>query len=358
MAEQDNQLPSTMPTGSSPRYVETTTPNQPPADPLQQAAQEAEYITQNYSYVTGGPNQMLINSLAQQSKQKAVQYKQNRADAENMYGQLTQTVDEGIRTVQQGYGKAIQESTQSSSAAASALGQLLERQALQRQRTADELGIGKQSAMTPYESDVRGNQAVGNILGSGENWANLLRAQQQSAQQQGVDTKTALKQSKNQTMMALRQALQAGQGNIATQIAMEQSKTGTPQLTPEGDIYMSVLKNKISSLVNPPKNTGAQRITSGLQSVMSDPYINAAFGNIDLKNYKDPENPKNTGPVGWYNRMLTDLQRAYSDDAWAAGTPLPPQLQTFAELFGLPAPYIRNVQGVTGQPYNPYGTTE
>lgn len=306
---------------------------------LEQAVGEYGNIMNNYSYVTGGPNQGLIDALTQQSKQKAQQYKQNRADAANMYGQLTQTVDEGIQTVQRGYNTAIQESSQSALGATSALGNQLQQQVAQRQKTANELGIGKQSAMTPYESDVRGNEAMANIMASNQNWTNLLRSQQQAAQQQGVDTKTALGQSKNLTMMALKEALEAGQGNIAAQIAAERGKVGTPQLTPLGDILMGGLKTKLQGIMNPPENTGAKNLRTGINAVMTDPTINTMFGNPDLSSVEKQ--------TEWYNSFVNQLQTAYSNEGWKNGTRLGAQLQLFAELFGLPAPYIQDVQGVT-----------
>lgn len=340
------------PQDTSIRYTEQNSPTpQPQMSPEEQAISAYNDVYKNYSYVTGGPNQSLISALTEQSKQKAQQYKQNRADAENMYGQLTQTVDEGIRTVQQGYTKAIQESSQGALGAATNLGNVLQQQATQRQRTANELGIGKQSAMTPYESDVRGNEAIGNILASGENWANLLRAQQQGAQQQAVDTRTALGQSRNQTMMALKQALEAGQGNIAAQIASERSRPVTTELTPLGKVYEGAVTTKLKEMMNPAQNTAAKNYRSAINAIQTDPNISTVFGNVDLQTWTNPET-KETGPEAWHASMYKELQNAR-----VMGRPLDAQLQMFATLFGYPTSYITNIispEFLSG--YNAYGT--
>lgn len=317
---------------------------------LEATVGEAQNVINNYSTVTGGPNQSLINSLTQQSKQKAAQYKQNRADASNMYGQLTQTVDKGAREVQQGYQKNIQESGASAKGAVSALGSILQQQAEQRQRSANELGVGKQAAGINFESETRGNEAAANILGSQQNWENLLRSQQLSAKRQGADTKTALGQSKNQTMLALQQALQQGQGNIANQIASERGKQGTQQMTPLGSILLGGIGSKIQGLMNP-SNTGAEKLDTGLRFFENDPMLVDAMGGrpSEFVTPVDPENPnapRERGPNAFYNYYLGELQKAFSNDAIKAGAPLPPQLQRFATVFGLPTPYTTNAAGV------------
>lgn len=317
---------------------------------LESTVGEAQNVIDNYSFVTGGPNQSLINSLNQQSKQKASQYKQNRADASNMYGQLTQTVDKGAKEVQQSYKQNIQESGASATGAASALGNLLQQQVAQRQKSARELGMAPELAGINYESDTRGNAAIGDILGSQQNWEGLLRAQQSLAKQQGVDTKTALGESKNQTMLALQQALQQGQGNIANQIATERGKQGSQQMTPLGSILLGGIGSKIQGLMNP-SNAGAEQLDSGIRFFENDPMLIDAMGGrpSEFVTPIDPENPgapRSAGPNAFYNYWLGELQKSMSNDAIKAGAPLPPQLQRFAKVFGLPTPYTTNASGV------------
>lgn len=317
---------------------------------LERTVGEAQNVIDNYSFVTGGPNQSLINSLNQQSKQKAAQYKQNRADAANMYGQLTQTVDQGIQTVERGYQKNIQDSNASAAGATSALGNLLQQQVQQRQKSATELGVGKQAAPMNFESDTRGNAALGDIATSQQNWENLLRSQQMNAKQQGMDTRTALGESKNQTMLALQQALQQGQGNIASQIAAERGKRGTQQMTPLGGILLGGIGSKIQGLMNP-ANSGAERLASGINFFENDPLLIDAMGGrpSEFVTPPDPENPDapvQRGPNAFYNYYLNEIQKAYSNADIQAGAPLPPQLQRFADVFGLNAPFITNASGV------------
>lgn len=317
---------------------------------LENTVAEAQNVIDNYSFVTGGPDQGLINSLTQQSKQKASQYKQNRADAANMYGQLTQTVDKGAREVQQGYRQNIKQSGESAKGAMSALSDVLQQQVQQRQKAANELGVGKQALPMSFESDTRGNAALGDIANTQQNWENLLRAQQLNTKQQGMDTKTALGQSKNQTMLALQQALQQGQGNIANQIASERGKQGSQQMTPLGSILLGGIGSKIQGIMNP-SNTGAERLTSGINFFENDPMLVDAMGGrpSEFVTPVDPENPnapRQRGPNAFYNYYLGELQKAMSNDAIQAGAPLPPQLQRFADVFGLPTPYTTNASGV------------
>jgi len=315
-------------------------------DPL---AQTYQAIEDKYSYVTGGPNQSLINSLNQQSQAKAQQYKQNRADASNMYGQLTQTVDQGINVIQKGYKQAINESQQNTLGASSALGDQLQRQVAQRQNTANNLGMGSQVAAMGNPTIDRGNELMANILGSGQNWQNLLRSQQQAAKRQGIDTKTALGQSKNQTMIALQQALQQGQGNIANQIAQEQSKVGTKQITPLGQVYLNALGTKMNTAMNP-TNTGADRFSTGINAFENNPQLIAMglgkpseFVNPDTgESYADP----NTAAAAWQLYWTSRLNQAYSNDSIKAGKPLDPALVAFGQVFGMQTPYITNSGGI------------
>lgn len=311
---------------------------------LERTVGEAQNVINNYSFVTGGPNQSLINSLNQQSKQKASQYKQNRADASNMYGQLTQTVDEGARVVQEGYEKNIKESNVSATGATSALGDILQQQVQQRQKSANELGVGKQAAGINFESDTRGNAAMGDIMASQQNWENLLRSQQLNAKQQGVDTKTALGQSKNQTMLALQQALQQGKSNIANQIAAERGKQGTQQMTPLGSILLGGIGSKIQGLMNP-TNAGAETLSSGLNFFENDPTLIDAMGGVKPSQFVNPTTGE-YGPNAFYNFYLGKLQEAYSNNQWKAGAPLAPELDRFAAIFKLPRTMATNASGV------------
>jgi hypothetical protein len=323
-----------------------TPPAEAPLTGVDAAVGEAQNVIDNYSFVTGGPNQSLINSLNQQSKQKASQYKQNRADASNMYGQLTQTVDKGAKEVQQSYAQNIKQSSASATGAASALGNLLQQQVAQRQKAANELGMAPELAGINYESDTRGNAAIGNILGTQQNWEGLLRAQQSLAKQQGVDTKTALGQSKNMTLLALKQALQQGQGNIANQIATERGKQGSQQMTPLGNILLGGIGSKIQGLMNP-TNSGAETLTTGLNSFETNPTLIDAMGGTKPSQFVNPDTGE-TGPNAFYNFYLNKLQQAYSDDKWKAGAPLAPELDRFAVVFKLPRTMITNASGVFG----------
>lgn len=318
---------------------------------LENTVAEAQNVIDNYSFVTGGPNQSLINSLNQQSKQKASQYKQNRADASNMYGQLTQTVDKGAREVQRGYEQNIKESGASATGATSALGNILQQQVEQRQKAANELGIGKQALPMSFESDTRGNAALGDIASTQQNWENLLRSQQLNTKQQGMDTKTALGQSKNQTMLALQQALQQGQGNIANQIAAERGKQGSQQMTPLGSILLGGIGSKIQGIMNP-TNAGAETLSSGLNFFENDPTLVDAMGGVKPSQFVNPDTSE-AGPNAFYNFYLSKLQQAYSNEAWQNGAPLAPELDRFAAIFKLPRTMITNAAGVYGSSTGP-----
>jgi hypothetical protein len=320
---------------------------------LEKTVGEFNQIQNDYSYVTGGPNQGLINSLNQQSQAKAQQYKQNRADASNMYGQLTQTVDQGINVVQKGYQQAINESQQNSLGAASTLGAQLQQQVGQRQRAANELGMGSQVAAMPNQTVDRGNALMSNILNTGQNWQGLLSAQKQAAQQQGVDTKTALGQSKNQTMLALQQALQQGQGNIANQIAQEKAKVGTRQLNPLGTVLANAVGQKIAGYVNPAANSGVEKLNSAILAFNSDPGLAASIalpgqtGRPD--DFVDPDTGAK-GPQAWYNYFHNQVTAAYSNNQWGTGGLLDPALQRFADATGMKPGFFTNSLGEINNP--------
>jgi hypothetical protein len=167
-----------------------------------------------------------------------------------------------------------------------------------------------------------------------------------NAKQQGMDTRTALGESKNQTMLALQQALQQGQGNIASQIAAERGKQGSQQMTPLGSILLGGIGSKIQGLMNP-QNSGAENIISGLNFFENDPNLVDAMGGVRPSQFVNPDTGE-SGPNAFYNFYLSRLQQAYSNAAWKQGGPLAPELDRFAAVFKLPRTMITDSTGVYG----------
>jgi hypothetical protein len=199
------------------------------------------------SYLTGGPNLGLINQLKADSARRLELYKTNRADAENLYGQLTGKVEQLGTQMGQGYSGAITGSQERQTTEQTRMSDQLAAQEQRRAAAAQELGVGAENVATDYGSRERANEAM-NMLGqSSTSWQNLLSSMQQSAAERNANMQTAIGGDKLQTVLGMKQQYDAIADQIAQQIAAERSKTATRKLNELGKMmtqgYLGQLKD-------------------------------------------------------------------------------------------------------------------
>ena len=322
--------------------------NQPKTDLGQSYLQNYLDVQNNpqFSYLTGGPNQALINQLTQLSKQKLELYKNNRADAENMYGQLTATVGGFGTEMAAGYDTAIANTNQQGQASQQALSQELANQAARRSAGFKELGIEREGALTNFGSDTALNEAMGNILSSSNSWASLLGSQKQGASERNKNLQTALGSTLNQTVLGMKQQYDAAKEAYDSQIASEKSKTATRKLNELGKMFSSGALAKLKDYTFGSSNTTG---TTAVEKKL------AGWNAVPSAKYGSPATYPG-GPTAWYNNMIAAAQAAYSKNEGAKkGVGVDPELIRFAQDFGL-GPYLGvNYSALYGASTTPTG---
>lgn len=278
-----------------------------------------------YSTLSGGPNQALIADLMAKSKAKLQQYKENRADAENMYGQLTSDVEGYGTNVQAGYQGAIDSSGKRSTAYQGALANELAAQEQRRSNAFKELGIEKEGALTDFGSTSSLNQAMGDILGDSNSWQSLLSSRKEGANERNKDLLAAVGNQNVQTQLGMKEAYDYAKDAYDTQISNERSKTATRKLTELGKMMSTGTLGQLKDLTF---GTGKTPETTSVEKKLAN--WNAVPGSII-----GPPNTYPGGPAKWYQKMFELTQAAYSNDKWKSGKGIAPDLARFAVDFGL-----------------------
>jgi hypothetical protein len=222
---------------------------------------------------SGGANQAVIQQL--QAQRRAVQqnYRTNRADAQNLYGVLSQDIERMGEAEQSGYTTSIDESQEQASARQDALVAEQARQQANRQRVAAELGLPVESIQTDYSSDQALNEAMGDVASSATSWENLLSSQQGSAMERTNRLLAGTKNTRNQTLLGMKALLDAQQAQIDAQIAGERSKTPTQKLTPLGRVLSGAMNEQTLKMAQSqfPELFGSEEVTlTGAEQAAQD----------------------------------------------------------------------------------------
>ena len=282
------------------------------------------------TYLTGGPNQALIRQLTDLSKKKLEQYKSNRADAENMYGQLTTKVEGFGTAIGQGYDSAISSTAQQGQASQQALSQELANQSGRRANAFKELGIEREGALTDFRSDTALNEAMGNILASSGSWQGLLQTQKQGAGERNKNLQTALGNTLNQTVLGMKEQYDAVKEAYDSQIASEKSKTATRKLNELGKMFSKGALSKLEEF------TYGKSGTTGQTSIEKKL---AGWNAVPSARFGSPGTYAG-GPTAWFNNMVAEAQKQYSkNDLAKEGVGVDPEIIRFAQDFGL-GPYL------------------
>ena len=297
-----------------------------------------------YSYLTGGPNMGLINQLNQQKKDKAKLYKTNRADVENMYGQLTSDVEVDNAALQQSYDTGIQQAGQRTQDAVAGLSAELAAQNARRTQGAKELGIQNEVALGDPQSTGALNEAMGTLLGQNQNWQGLLTSQKQSAMQQGQNVEAGIGNTRNQITTGMKQTLDFANANINNAIRSEKSRVAVRKLTDEGKLLMGVQTDKLKKILETEAGLTKPEVNKFIENRKQvDQYINST---LYSDTYKSPATFKGVAPgestarysagSEGYHAMMTDLyQKAVRDAQGTQGTPMPQLLLRYGQLTGL-----------------------
>jgi hypothetical protein len=282
-------------------------------DPWTDYLGQKSRIYSDYSYLTGGPNWGLIRQLNQQKKDKTKLYKTNRADVENMYGQLSADVESDTAAVGQSFDTGIQNSANSANQMVSGLSAEMGNQDARRAKAAAELGVSNENVLTDYQSTDRLNEAMGSILGQNQNWQGLLNSQKGTAMTQGNTMKTAVGNEETQMVTAMKQTYDSAISNLNGAITNEKSRQAVRKLTDEGKLLMGISTAKIKKTLMDQAGLSSGQANKYVkaQQELTDFYDitpDAKYGSPSTFNGKDPNTGKqiySQDANGWHS-MMTD----------------------------------------------------
>lgn len=180
----------------------------------------------------GGPNQAMIAQYQAQKDQLQKNYSQNKADANNLYGELSSDIETYGAGLQQRYQTNIDEMGAAQTARQEEIAGLQSQRDADRARVAASLGIGAEDVQTPQSTALQEIGAVSSAAAS--NWENLFRANKLLADASTGRQIAGAEGTKANQLMAMKRYLDAQNAAIDSQIAMERMKTPTQELTEFG----------------------------------------------------------------------------------------------------------------------------
>lgn len=318
----------------------------PAVDPLQAQAEEYQKIMSGrqgiydtMSTLVGGPNMALIRDLNASRQRKIQQYKTNRADVENMYGQLSTNVAQQATNLGTSYDQSIIQGQQQATQGQQALSSELAAQDARRAAAAKELGIERESALTDYKSTDQLNKAMTDVLARNTDWTGLLGSQKNSALERALNLKTAVGNTKTDKVAAMTEAKDQVIDYYDQQIANERSKTAKRVLTEEGKLWMKGNTQKLSEYIQNALGLGkadANKYAAEYNQkteMFDDPSIGQvrrADGSFVPRPSQHP-----AGKAGWHAEMAALDSKYYSQSGIKiSNEPVPPAVQLWHDRFG------------------------
>lgn len=289
-----------------------------------------------YSYLTGGPNWALINQLRQQKKETVGRYKANRADVENMYGQLSADVEADTQAIGKSFDTGITESANRAQGVVGGLSGELAAQQERRNRAANELGVGQETILSDFGSTNRLNEAMGTVLGQNQNWQGLLQSQKGVALQQGANVKAGVGNTQNMITTDMKKESDRIVGGLNNAIRSEKSRQAVRKLTEEGVMLMGMEKSKLKGILT---NAYGLSSTESNKLIKAQEQTNGYFNKYPSAKYGSPDtfngqgaNGKTYSPgeAGW-NSMMRDMYGQYISDKKNADKDV--KLDAFLDLY-------------------------
>ena len=180
----------------------------------------------------GGPNAALIAQYNAQKQQLQENYSQNKADANNLYGQLSSDIETYGAGLQQRYTTDIEGMATTQAERQQGLADLQSQRDTTRAEVAASLGIGAEDVQTPQSSALQ--EIAGLSSAAASNWENLFKANKLLADASTGRQVAGAGATKANQLMAMKRFLDAQNQAIDSQIAMERMKTPTQELSEFG----------------------------------------------------------------------------------------------------------------------------
>lgn len=205
---------------------------QAPAPRQEQPPFNLDLVLDQMYRTAGGPNAAMIAQYNAQKQQLQQNYSQNKADANNLYGQLSTDIETYGAGLQQRYTTDIEGMATTQAERQQGLADLQAQRDTTRAEVAASLGIGAEDVQTPQSSAIQ--EIAGLSSAAAGNWENLFKANKLLADASTGRQVAGAKATQADQLMAMKRYLDAQTQAIDSQIAMERMKTPTQELTDFG----------------------------------------------------------------------------------------------------------------------------
>ena len=236
---------------------------------MQNALQESSALQESLDAMmyrtVGGPNAAMIAQYNAQKQQLQQNYSQNKADANNLYGQLSTDIETYGAGLQQRYTTSIDEMGAAQTARQGEIAGLQSQRDADRARVAASLGIGVEDAQTPQSTALQ--EIAGLSSAAAGNWENLFKANKLLADASTGRQVAGAKATQADQLTAMKRFLDAQSMAIDSQIAMERMRPVTQELTDVGKPLRSL---EIEQLVSQAQAAFPERYGSGKEETKTD----------------------------------------------------------------------------------------
>lgn len=223
-----------------------------------------ELLGQMYT-TSGGPNAALIAQYNAQKKQLQENYSQNKADANNLYGQLSSDIETYGAGLQERYTTDIEGMATTEAERQQGLADLQSQRDADRARVAASLGIGAEDVQTPQSSALQ--EIAGLSSAAASNWQNLFQANKLFADASTGRQVAGAGATKANQLTAMKRFLDAQTAAIDAEIATERMRPVTQELTDVGKALRSL---EVDQLVSQAQAAFPERYGAGKEETKTD----------------------------------------------------------------------------------------
>lgn len=236
---------------------------------IQNALQERSALQESLDAMmyrtVGGPNAALIASLQAQKKQLQTNYGQNKADANNLYGELSSDIETYGAGLQERYQTSMDEMATAQTTRQGELAGLQSQRDADRARVAASLGIAAEDAQAPQSTALQ--EIAGLSSAAASNWDNLFRTNKLLADASTGRQVAGAGATKANQLMAMKRYLDAQTAAIDSEISMERMKAPTQELT---DIGKALRSLEVDQLVSQAQAAFPERYGAGKEESKTD----------------------------------------------------------------------------------------
>jgi len=236
---------------------------------MQNALQERSALQESLDAMmyrtVGGPNAALIANLQAQKQQLQTNYGQNKADANNLYGELSSDIEAYGAGLQERYTTSIDEMGAAQTARQGEIAGLQSQRDADRARVAASLGIGVEDAQTPQSTALQ--EIAGLSSAAAGNWENLFQANKLLADASTGRQIAGAGATKANQLMAMKRFLDAQTAAIDAEIATERMRPVTQELTDVGKALRSL---EVDQLVSQAQAAFPERYGAGKEETKTD----------------------------------------------------------------------------------------